>query len=455
MNALANKEVGDYLNNHFVSSYQKVGTFKIVNGQKQGGNVASYFCTADGNILDAIAGPVDAATLLREARWVVETRKMALLESHGDVKKYKTFFRVAHAERLPATGTLPQVDWPRLPLMQPSPEALTALLDRTPGAGQLDKQGRVHLLLAAYPLVPLSQAYKVVYDQIVGEKVSALPVAVRDAGSPGSPGLGNTATNSAIRNYFRAPVMEGQAMPTPEELRELARQREVNHALNDPSAPEVYSGNVLNVLLADLLRRPEQAGNGATRINPEVLSRINVTPVVNGASFGLLRDGAELEWPAAWQIAPLARLSLELRRSVERSVAEARNQARKGRVSAGFIAGLRADIKDLDAFLARNVCSVQAADYIEAKRHLKQLDAAVQLLGRKDAGSYLDGTYALDPAKVHTVPELVAFMRDHGLTFAAAVEGDESAYTALHRALTEYERQFQVETPTPVSEGAL
>ena len=52
MNALANPEVGKYLNEYFASSYQKVATFKIVNGQKQGGNVAAYFCAPDGRVLD-------------------------------------------------------------------------------------------------------------------------------------------------------------------------------------------------------------------------------------------------------------------------------------------------------------------------------------------------------------------------------------------------------------------
>ena len=58
MNALANENVGNYLNKYFVSSFQRVGTFKIVNGQKQGGNVASYFCMPDGRVLDVVAGPV-------------------------------------------------------------------------------------------------------------------------------------------------------------------------------------------------------------------------------------------------------------------------------------------------------------------------------------------------------------------------------------------------------------
>jgi hypothetical protein len=55
--ALNNPEVGKYVNEFFVSSYQKVATFKIVNGNKQGGNVAAYFCAPDGRVLHCVAGP--------------------------------------------------------------------------------------------------------------------------------------------------------------------------------------------------------------------------------------------------------------------------------------------------------------------------------------------------------------------------------------------------------------
>ena len=61
MNALTSPEVGKFINENFVSSFQKVATFQIVNGQKQGGNVAAYFCAPDGRVLHTIAGPVDAA----------------------------------------------------------------------------------------------------------------------------------------------------------------------------------------------------------------------------------------------------------------------------------------------------------------------------------------------------------------------------------------------------------
>jgi len=91
--------VGKYLNENFVASFQKVATFRIVGGQKQGGNVASYFCAPDGRVLHVIAGPVDAATMLREAKWVVETTEKAMDDAKGDGAKFKAYFRKAHAER--------------------------------------------------------------------------------------------------------------------------------------------------------------------------------------------------------------------------------------------------------------------------------------------------------------------------------------------------------------------
>jgi hypothetical protein len=169
--------VGTYLNQHFASAYQKVGTFTLVNGQKQGGNVASYFCTPAGEILHAVPGPVDAATLLREARWVVETYKMAQLESRGDEHLLKKAFRLAHADRLPP-GTV-KVNWKQLPDYLPTEDGLTKALEKKGPTRQLDQQGQVNLLLAYYPLVKLDQAYRVIYEKVLGEKVSTKPVEER------------------------------------------------------------------------------------------------------------------------------------------------------------------------------------------------------------------------------------------------------------------------------------
>ena len=177
MNALASPEVGKYLNEHCVSSFQKVGTFKIVNGQKQGGNVASYFCLGDGSVLHIIAGPVDAATLLREARWVVETRKMAMFESHNNPAAYREFFRKAHAERLKAEYGISQASAPNGKGTRITLTANTrGQTVQWKGNRALDNQGKVHMLLAGNPLPKIEQVYKYVFEKILNEKVSTLPV---------------------------------------------------------------------------------------------------------------------------------------------------------------------------------------------------------------------------------------------------------------------------------------
>src|SRR5207244_7309842 len=72
----------------------------IVGKQKQGGNVATHFCAPDGRVLHTIAGPVNAATMLREAQWIVDTAKKGIAESKGDGGKFKIFIRTAHADKL-------------------------------------------------------------------------------------------------------------------------------------------------------------------------------------------------------------------------------------------------------------------------------------------------------------------------------------------------------------------
>jgi hypothetical protein len=221
VNALASPEVGKYLNEYFVSSFQKVATFRIVDGQKQGGNVASYFCAPDGRVLHAVAGPVNADTLLREARWVVETTRKAMADARGDGGRFKAYFRKAHAERLKAEHglsvepvtfdppaeseengaltyrdpsgrplapklTVPPVDGPdvtlRAALALQKDEAAApgsrAIRDRRGRGWVLGNQGRVHLLMAAHSMNKIETLYATIFEGILGEKISTKPVEV-------------------------------------------------------------------------------------------------------------------------------------------------------------------------------------------------------------------------------------------------------------------------------------
>jgi hypothetical protein len=161
VNALADPDVGKYCNAAFVSTYQKVGTFTLAGGQKQGGNVATYFCTPDGRVLHAVAGPVNAAALLREARWAVETYKLARLGRPDDAPEARALLWEAHVDRLRQEYGVDLND----PAARPR--------------RNLGKQGQVHLLLAASPTPRLEQVYRLVFENVLGEKVSTAPVVQR------------------------------------------------------------------------------------------------------------------------------------------------------------------------------------------------------------------------------------------------------------------------------------
>lgn len=221
MGALANAEVGKFVNENFVTSYQKVATFKIVGGQKQGGNVATYFCAQDGRVLHCVAGPVDAATFLREAKWVVDNARKALKEAGNDGGKFKAYFRKAHAQKLrdefglavePVTFDPPEkqddkdaltfrdpTGQPLAPVLPPPPidgpdvslekkelEARQLNASKAPGAGGiadakgkrwvLPNQGKVSQIMAGHAMVKIERVYGTVFENILGEKISTKPV---------------------------------------------------------------------------------------------------------------------------------------------------------------------------------------------------------------------------------------------------------------------------------------
>lgn len=223
MGALTSPEVGKFVNEHFVSSFQKVGTFRIVGQQKQGGNVAAYFCAPDGRVLHCVAGPVDANTFLHEAKWIVDTVKKVSADTKSDPAKFKAAFRKAHADKLrDETGlAVEAVTWdppeqgekdaltykdptgrPLAPKLPPPPidgpdvrltdqqfnarqEAAKAapgnrMVELGKGRGRvvINNQAVVSQLLAAHSLVKIEKMYGTVFENILGEKVSTKPVDV-------------------------------------------------------------------------------------------------------------------------------------------------------------------------------------------------------------------------------------------------------------------------------------
>jgi hypothetical protein len=125
--------------------------------------------------LHVIAGPVDADAFLREARWVVEMCKLAQLEKQTG-PRLPAFFRKAHMDRLRQEH---HVTKNALPFAYAGARPSIAVLDYLKKKGmrtQLDNQGQVHWLLAMYPLPRIEDIYRLVFERILNENLSTLPV---------------------------------------------------------------------------------------------------------------------------------------------------------------------------------------------------------------------------------------------------------------------------------------
>jgi hypothetical protein len=132
--------VGEFLNEHFIAAYQQIGDFTVtkVDGkvQKNGGNVASYFLTPKGLVVNAVVGPVKADKLLSEARLAQEL-----------------------FEQMPAYEQT---------LLLPGGKSVR-LVEQAHEAQAGDK---VHKLLVEYALRPLPRVYEEVFEKLANQRVA-------------------------------------------------------------------------------------------------------------------------------------------------------------------------------------------------------------------------------------------------------------------------------------------
>jgi hypothetical protein len=375
------------------ASFMKVGTFQLVAGQKQGGNVASYFCTPDGRVLHVVPGPVSAEVLLLESRWVIDTCKLTLLNDH-DGRRLREVFRRAHLERLRREhGVRPT---PTFPLVTSTD---VADLLHTPG---LSAQGRVHLLLSTAPLVAIEKVYRPIFDELLDESVTTAPVL--ETSAPAGPAAEKGARDAA---------------------------RDFRHS---PPAGSIRSGEALNALLVDLQLLAERGVTlPETPLPAGVLEHVQVCAGGEGSSPGLLLRKS-IPWPALLRLDEFA----PDRARVEEHVRMLGRSDGSGPADAERLRQLTADLEHLDRRMAAYVrASADEAgwywrEFPAAQRFLKQLKGSAQALGRPDAALYLNGSYALQGKNV---AELVRHVTTHGLRFGPAAAGDEAVYLALHRAL--------------------
>jgi hypothetical protein len=212
---------------------------------------------------------------------------------------------------------------------------------------------------------------------------------------------------------------------------------------------EIYSGKTLNELLTDLTGLLGRGARGrAPPLDPLTLPHINLRPAnAKDANFALLKGRGRLTWPATLRNLGPAAETRTLRDRLEARIAAGLGQAGKGEVARELVKGLRADTARMLVLLKQDVINLSFREYMDARRYLLDLDAATTALSLPDAAKFVKGEFDLNCKQVRTVKDLVEFMTTKGLVFAPAVAGDESAYLALHRAMTEYAQAISSTVP--------
>ncbi len=253
------------------------------------------------------------------------------------------------------------------------------------------------------------------------------------------------------RKQFDEYLYEKANTPTVEDIRNQMLGYELRRVMRDPSLPDILSGGSLDTIYRDLLTKQPQWNKGpALTIDDGVLSHINLTSR-SGGNPGLLkrvRENDTLPWPNALKGEAFAK---EVK-SINNRLPEAVKQAEgKGSVDPGLLANLRDSVRALDGMVAANVSDMAPSDNVAARRFLAQLDSALKALEQGDVADHLNGKFA---AKGKTVPDLLKYMSERGLTFGPATPGDEAAYHAMQNYLAGFNAALGGGTPPqqPVSD---
>jgi len=223
--------------------------------------------------------------------------------------------------------------------------------------------------------------------------------------------------------------------PSYEQTRQAEMRERLSQAVNNPPAGAIRSGATLNDL-ATIIRETEVAAGtrGPTvNIDKDVVERINWTTDDDTPGVGLLRNGSNgLNWPDTLALSRFEPRRREIARLVDETVDAARSRSPMARSLAGQLSdkveALREDLRELRF-------SESPDNYIEAVGYLRQLGDTTRALKNRGAFRVLS-----ERINAGTVAELVDQIAARGLKIGPAAPGDESYYTALYNAMSDYER---------------
>ena len=222
--------------------------------------------------------------------------------------------------------------------------------------------------------------------------------------------------------------------PTYEDLREASLKRNLNYVRRRPAVTDILSGSSLNTLLRHLKDAQAKGMRGPKiDLDPDSLKKINVR-TDRGGNIGLLKNGGKLNWPLSLRLPLFDELRKNFELHVEQAVERASVDGKP--IDAALLRDLKSELSAMNDTIDKNASKLSTGAFIDGKRYLNMLQDAVRALEDPNVADYFHGKYT---AQGRTVDKLIDYMTKHGLKFAAATPGDETAYEALQTYLAAYD----------------
>jgi hypothetical protein len=221
--------------------------------------------------------------------------------------------------------------------------------------------------------------------------------------------------------------------PTVSELKAKSVHENYMQMRGFASDGQIWSGEALNVILRNI-----QQGSSTRRpsipLDPDVVSKINITDGTNSGNLGQFREGAKIDWPFSLRAPQFGKT----RSKIEQLMGDALAQVKRGAVDFGTADDLQKTIDGMYGELKDDIENMTATDYTKSKRFLNDLGKSVRSLGHANASELVTGKWQPEAG---TVDQLVASLTKRGLTFAPAREGNEAAYSSLYQSFRAYDTQ--------------
>lgn len=242
------------------------------------------------------------------------------------------------------------------------------------------------------------------------------------------------------KQAFDEMMYEKANTPTYGETLSKDKAQLLTRLMNYPIPSEITDGKTLNAMLPNIQAISTYGTPGQPISLPQqMVSMLNVTGGSGGGgsgggSVGLLRDGGRVEWPLALMGPQQEKLDKLLPQAFDATIG--------GKLTPKLMREIRTEMKTMRSTMREQLAreEIEGTSYMRAIEFYNSLESSVNALERPDARKQLNGTYS---ARGRNVQELVDYMTNNGLRFAAASPGSENAYFVVHDAFVRYSRTVE------------